>query len=60
MMELNLLVSVFYPDGIGFMPTVLVAFAYGRILAALVLFKNKHMSKLHYGLYCTFPQDLTS
>ena len=55
MVELNPIVSGLYPENTWLMPAVLIAFAYGRALSAVVLFKNlRHIrAALWFVLY--FP-----
>ncbi|NIP62683.1 MAG: hypothetical protein GWN01_03575 [Nitrosopumilaceae archaeon] len=55
MMELNPLVSILYPENLVFMPAVLIAFAYGRTLAAMVLFKNMRQVRLALWFVLYFP-----
>lgn len=55
MVEINPIVSILYPDNLGLMPAVLIAFAYGRALGAVVLFKNLRQVKIALWFVLYFP-----
>ena len=55
MVELNPIVSSLYPENMWLMPAVLIAFAYGRALGAVVLFKNLSHIRIALWFVLYFP-----
>ncbi len=55
LMELNPIVSVLYPNNLALIPAVLIAFAYGRTLSAIILFKKVRQIKIALWFVLYFP-----